>query len=143
MTHHLGYEKNSKDGYNSGNSRNGTTTKNVLTKDGDLEVEIPRDREGIFEPQIVKKHQRRFDGFDDKILSMYARGMTVREIQGHLQEIYGVDVSPDLISTVTNEIMPEVNDWRNRPLSPIYLVIYLDALVVKVKEDNQIKNKAL
>lgn len=143
VTHHLGYEKHSKEGYNSGNSRNGTTSKKVITKDGEIEIEVPRDRESTFEPQIIKKHQRRFDGFDDKILSMYARGMTNREIQGHLQEIYGVDVSPDLISTVTNEIMPEVNEWRNRPLHSIYLIVYLDALVIKVKEENQIKNKAL
>lgn len=96
MNHHLGYSKHSKKGVNSGNSRNGTSTKKVLTEDGELELDIPRDRNSDFEPQIVKKNQRRFDGFDDKILSMYARGMTLREIQGHLQEIYGVEVSQTL-----------------------------------------------
>ncbi|OGB84407.1 hypothetical protein A3F66_06210 [candidate division TM6 bacterium RIFCSPHIGHO2_12_FULL_32_22] len=136
MPHHLGYEKSAKSGYNSGNSRNGFSSKTIITKDGELGVEIPRDRDGSFEPQIIKKNQRRFDGFDDKILSMYARGMTVREIQGHLQEIYGIEISPDLISTVTDEVLPKVNEWRNRPLNTIYLVIYLDALVVKVKEDS-------
>lgn len=143
MTHHLGYESNSKEGYNSGNSRNGNSSKKVLSKDGDFEIEVPRDRESSFEPQIIKKHQRRFDGFDDKILSMYARGMTNREIQGHLKEIYGIDVSPDLISTVTDEIMPEVSEWRNKPLNSIYLIVYLDALVMKVRENSQIINKAL
>lgn len=143
MNHHLGYSKHSKKGINSGNSRNGTSTKKVLTEDGELELDIPRDRNADFEPQIIKKNQRRFDGFDDKILSMYARGMTLREIQGHLQEIYGVEVSPDLISTVTDEIVTEVNEWNARPLDPIYLVLYLDAMVVKVKDEGQIKNKAL
>ncbi len=143
MNHHLGYSKHSKKGVNSGNSRNGTSTKKVLTEDGELELDIPRDRNSDFEPQIVKKNQRRFDGFDDKILSMYARGMTLREIQGHLQEIYGVEVSPDLISTVTDEIVTEVNEWNARPLDPIYLVLYLDAMIVKVKDEGQIKNKAL
>jgi putative transposase len=143
MSHHLGYEKSSKVGYNSGNSRNGISKKKVITEDNEIEIEVPRDRESTFEPQIIKKHQRRFEGFDDKIVSMYARGMTNREIQAHLQEIYGVDVSPDLISTVTDEVLPEVNEWRNRPLNSMYLIVYLDALVMKVKEDNQIKNKAL
>lgn len=143
MNHHLGYSKHSKEGYNSGNSRNGATSKKIITENGEFEVEIPRDRESTFEPQIIKKHQRRFEGFDDKILSMYARGMTNREIQGHLEEIYSVNVSPDLISTVTDEIMPEVNDWRNRPLNSIYLIIYCDALIMKVRENNQIINKAL
>ncbi len=143
MTHHLGYEKSSKDGYNTGNSRNGTSSKKVLTRDGELDIEIPRDRESTFEPLIIKKNQRRFEEFDDKILSMYSRGMTTREIESHLQEIYGVEVSPTLISTVTNEVMPEVNEWRNRSLASTYLIIYLDALVIKVKDENQIKNKAL
>lgn len=143
MSHHLGYDKYSKEGYNSGNSRNGISSKKILTKDAEFEIEVPRDRENTFEPQIIKKHQRRFDGFDDKILSMYARGMTNREIQEHLKEIYNVNVSADLISTVTDEIMPEVNEWRNRPLNSIYLIVYLDALVMKVRENNQIINKAL
>lgn len=143
MTHHLGYSKHSQEGKNSGNSRNGTSSKKIITEDGELDLDIPRDRNGDFEPQIIKKNQRRFDGFDDKILSLYARGMTVREIQGHLQEIYNVEVSPDLISTVTDEVITEVNEWNARPLDPIYLVLYMDALVVKVKDENQIKNKAL
>jgi putative transposase len=143
MNHHLGYSKYSQEGKNTGNSRNGMSTKKIITEDGELNLEIPRDRNGDFEPQIIKKNQRRFDGFDDKILSMYARGMTVREIQAHLQEIYNIEVSPDLISTVTDEVITEVNEWNARPLDPIYLVLYMDALIVKVKDENQIKNKAL
>jgi putative transposase len=143
MTHHLGYEKHSKEGYNNGNARNGKTPKTLLTQEGELEVNIPRDRQSMFEPQLVKKNQRRFDGFDNKILSMYARGMTVREIQGHLEEIYGIEVSPDLISTVTDEIIQEVQQWQNRPLDAIYPVIYFDALIVKIKDNGHIKNKAL
>ena len=143
MTHHLGYPKSAPEGHNTGNSRNGKSTKKVLTEDGELEVDIPRDRNGSFEPQIVKKNQRRFDGFDDKILSLYARGMTLREIQGHLEDIYGVEVSPDLISTVTDEIITEVNEWNARSLDPVYLVVYLDAMMVKVRDEGQVKNKAL
>ena len=108
MTHHLGYEKNSPAGNNSGNSRNGTTPKVLKGKRGQMEIEVPRDRNAEFEPQLVKKNQTRFDGLDEKIISLYARGMTTREIQGHLEEIYGVDVSPSLISNVTDAVLDEV-----------------------------------
>lgn len=108
MKDHLGYEINNPDGNNSGNSRNGTSKKTILTEIGDIGIAIPRDRNGEYEPKIIKKHQRRFEGFDDKIISMYARGMTTRDIQGHLKDIYGVEVSPDLISNVTDEVLKDV-----------------------------------
>src|SRR5665811_1545528 len=125
LTHHLGYEKSEKAATTS-NSRNGKTSKTLLGQDGEVTIEVPRDRDGSFEPQIVKKHQRRFDGFDENILSLYARGMTVREIQGHLKEMYGTEVSPDLISTVTDEVIKEVEEWQMRPLASMYAVVYMD-----------------
>jgi putative transposase len=143
LTHHLGYEKNDPTGYHSGNSRNGGTAKTLRGDFGEIVIETPRDRNGSFEPQIVKKHQTRFDGFDDKILSMYARGMTTREIQGHLQEMYGVEVSPTLISEVTDEVMEEVKAWQNRPLEPVYGVVYLDALYVKMRHEGRVENRAV
>jgi len=124
LTNHLGYEKHDPAGNNSGNSRNGATSKTVRGEFGEMVVETPRDRNGSFEPQILSKHQTRFDGFDDKILSMYARGMSTREIQGHLKEMYGVEVSPALISDVTDAVLEEVKTWQNRPLEPIYGVVY-------------------
>ena len=114
LAQHLGYEKHDPAGYNSGNSRNGSTPKTVSGEFGEIQVETPRDRNSSFEPQILKKHQRRWDGFDDKILSMYSRGMSTREIQGHLQDMYGVEVSPTLISEVTDAVMEEVRTWQNR-----------------------------
>ena len=143
LTHHLGYEKHDPEGYNSGNSRNGSTPKSVKGDFGSLEVETPRDRNGTFEPQILKKHQRRFDGFDDKILSMYARGMTTRDIQSHLQEMYGVEVSPTLVSQVTDAVWEEVKAWQSRPLDPIYGVVYLDALFVKMRHEGRVDNRAV
>lgn len=143
LTHHLGYEKNSSDGKNSGNSRNGSFPKTIKGKRGQLQIDVPRDRSGDYQPKIVKKGQTRFDGFDDKIISMYSRGMTVRDIQAHLKEIYGVDVSPDLISTVTDSIIDEVRAWQARPLDPLYPILYLDALVVKVKDQGRVSNKAI
>src|SRR5437899_2587918 len=128
LTHHLGYEKNDAEGRGSGNSRNGNSPKKLTGDFGEVEIEVPRDRKGDFQPQIVGKHQRRFTGFDDKILSMYARGMSTREIQGHLHEIYGAEVSPSLISEVTDEVIDEVQQWQSRPLEAIYANIYLDAL---------------
>ena len=119
LTHELGYKKNYPEGRNNGNSRNGKSSKTLKTDHGDLELSVPRDRNSEFEPQIVKKGQRRFTGFDDKILSMYARGMTTRDIQGHLEEIYGVEVSPELISTVTDGIISEVKEWQNRPIDEL------------------------
>ena len=143
MTNHLGYEKSHPAGYNSGNSRNGRTRKKLKTERGEVEIEVPRDREGSFEPQIVKKRQTHFDGFDDKILSMYTRGMTVREIQGHLEELYGVEVSPSLISRVTSEVWSEVQEWQHRPLDAIYPILYLDALVAKVRHSGKVVNRSL
>jgi putative transposase len=143
LTHHLGYEKNSSDGKNTGNSRNGSFPKTIKGKRGQLQIDVPRDRSGDYQPQIVKKGQTRFDGFDDKIISMYSRGMTVRDIQAHLKEIYGVDVSPDLISTVTDAVIDEVRAWQSRPLDPVYPILYLDALVVKVKDQGRVSNKAI
>ena len=143
LTHHLGYEKHDPGGYNSGNSRNGTSSKTVKGEFGEVVVETPRDRNGSFEPQILPKHQTRFDGFDDKILSMYARGMTTREIQGHLQEMYGVEVSPTLISDVTDAVLDEVKAWQNRPLEPIYGIVFLDALYVKMRQEGRVENRAV
>jgi putative transposase len=143
LTHHLGYEKHDPSGYNSGNSRNGTSPKTVKGEFGEIVLETPRDRNGSFEPQILPKHQTRFEGFDDKIVSMYARGMTTRDIQGHLQEMYGVEVSPTLISDVTDVITEEVKVWQNRPLEPIYGVIFLDALYVKMRHEGRVENRAV
>jgi putative transposase len=143
LTHHLGYEKHDPAGKNSGNSRNGKSSKTIKGKRGQLHIEVPRDRNAEFEPQLIKKGQTRFDGFDDKIISMYARGMTCREIKAHLQEIYGVEVSPDLISTVTDGVIDEVRTWQSRPLDAIYPILYLDALQVKIKDQGRVSNKAI
>ena len=143
LTHQLGYEKYAPEGKHSGNSRNGKSRKTLKGKQGAIPIEVPRDRNGEFEPQFVKKHQTRFDGFDDKIISLYARGMTAAEIQGHLQDIYGVEVSPELISTVTDGVLEEVRAWQARPLEKLYVILYLDALVVKVKQDGRIANRSI
>ena len=142
LTHHLGYEKNAAEGKNSGNSRNGTTAKTLISDDGELPIEVPRDRNGDFEPQIVRKGQRRIPGFDDKILSMYARGMTTRDIQSHLREIYQVPVSPELISQVTVEVMDEVREWQNRQIEQVYPIMYFDAIRIKVRDTGHVVNKA-
>jgi len=143
LTHHLGYEKNQREGRGSGNSRNGKSRKKLKGDFGEVEIEVPRDREGEFEPKIVGKHQRRFTGFDDKILSMYARGMSTREIQGHLLEIYKVEVSASLISEVTDEIIDEVRQWQSRPLEQLYPIVYFDALFVKMRHEGRIENRAV
>jgi transposase-like protein len=143
LTKHLGYEKGDPAGRGSGNSRNGMSSKTVLTEDGEIEIAIPRDRAGSFEPQLIGKGQTRFDGFDDKILSLYARGMTVREIQRHLAELYGTEVSPDLISRVTDAVLDEVREWQNRPLDRVYPVVFFDALRVKIRDEGLVKNKAV
>ena len=143
LTHHLGYEKHDPAGYHSGNSRNGRSPKTVKGEFGEIVVETPRDRNGSFEPQILPKRQTRFDGFDDKIVSMYARGMTTREIQGHLQEMYGVEVSPALISEVTDAGSEEVKAWQSRPLEPIYGIVFLDALYVKMRHEGRVENRAV
>lgn len=143
LSEHLGYEKGDPAGRGSGNNRNGFSAKTVLTDDGEIEISVPRDRAGTFEPQLIPKGQTRFDGFDDKILSLYARGMTVREIQGHLTELYGIDVSPDLISRVTDAVLDEVREWQNRPLDAIYPIVFFDALRVKIRDEGLVKNKAV
>src|SRR5690349_3028211 len=143
LTHHLGYAPGTEKPDEAGNHRNGASGKTVLTEDGPLRVEVPRDREGSFEPLLIPKHERRFTGFDDKIVAMYARGMTVREIQGFLAEQYGTEVSPEFISSVTDAVMSEVTAWQARPLEPMYPVVFFDALRVKIREDAVVRNKAV
>jgi transposase-like protein len=143
MSGHLGYGPGEEKPEDQSNHRNGTSAKTVITDDGPVRIEVPRDREGTYEPQLIGKHERRFTGFDQKIVSMYARGMTVREIQGYLLEMYGTEVSPDFISTVTDEVMSEVVAWQNRPLEPMYPVIFFDALRVKIRDDAVVRNKAV
>ena len=124
------------------NTRNGHSKMNLKGDFGELELKVPRDRQSVFDPQVVRKGQTRFSGFDDKIISMYARGMTTREIQGHLKEIYQVEVSPNLISNATNTVMDPVKTWQTKPLDPIYPIVYFDALRGKVRDNGHIKNKA-
>jgi len=143
MTEHLGYEKNSNAGDNSGNSRNGYTEKTILLENQSASIDVPRDRNGTFEPIIVPKHEKRVSLFNDQIISMYSRGMSDREIQGHLEEIYNIDVSPDLISRVTNAVLDDVREWQNRPLDKSYPVIYLDALRVKGKSEGKSSIKSV
>jgi len=143
MDHHLGYDKHSAKGNNTGNSRNGHSSKSVITDTGVIDLAVPRDRNGEFSPMVVEKGQRRFTGFDDKIISMYGLGLSTRDITLHLKEIYGADVSPDLISRVTDGIREEVDEWQQRPLLPVYSIVYFDALWVKVREDNRVINKAV
>ena len=143
LTEHLGYSKHDPAGHNSGNSRNGVTRKTLQGDFGEVELEAPRDRNGEFEPQIIRKNQTRWTGFDDKILSMYARGMTTREIQGHLEEMYQVEVSPSLISEVTDAVMEDARAWQNRPLEAFYGVVFLDALYVKMRHEGRVENRAV
>jgi putative transposase len=143
LTDHVGYEKHDPAGRNSGNSRNGTGQKTLKGEFGEMRLETPRDRQGTFAPKIVAKGQTHFTGFDDKIISLYARGLSTREIQGHLEEIYGVEVSPTLISNVTEAVLDEVQAWQNRALEEIYPILYLDALMVKVRDNGHIQNKAI
>ncbi len=141
LDEHLGYEKNQKD--TSINYRNGSSTKTLKTEDGQFALDTPRDREGSFEPQLVKKNQTRFTSMDDKILSLYARGMTTRDIVDSFKEMYNADISPTLISKVTNAVIDEVNEWQNRPLDSLYPIVYLDCIVVKIRQDNRVINKAV
>lgn len=143
MAEHLGYEKHDPAGDNSGNSRNGLSRKTLKGDFGELELETPRDRNSEFEPRMVKKHQTRWTGFDDKILSMYARGMSTRDIQAHLEEMYQVEVSPSLISEVTDGVMEEARAWQNRPLEAFYGVVFLDALFVKMRHEGRVENRAV
>ena len=142
LTHQLGYEKHTRAENPTGNSRNGKSSKTLKTDHGDMEISVPRDRTSEFEPLIVKKGQRRFTGFDDKILSMYARGMTTRDIQGHLEEIYGIEVSPELISKVTDGIISEVKEWQNRPIDEVYPIVFFDAMRMKIRDEGRVINKA-
>ena len=141
LTEHLGYELGGEPPEGQPNRRNGWSSKTLITDHGPVEVEVPRDREGSFEPQIVPKHQRRFAGFDDKIISMYARGMSTREISKHLEEIYGVEVGRDTISRVTDAVLDDVKEWQARPLEKLYLVVWLDAIVLKIRDQGSVRNK--
>ena len=143
MTHHLGHAKHEAVNNPIGNTRNGKSRKILKGDFGELPIEIPRDRHGSFEPQMVAKHQTRWTGFDDKIISLYARGLTVREIQSHLQELYGTEISSSLISSVTDAVMDEVKAWQARPLDPIYPVVYLDCIHVKVRDNGSVRVKAV
>ena len=143
LSDHLSYEKGDPAGRGTGNSRNGYSDKTVLSEDGEIDIAVPRDRTGTFDPLIVPKGERRLEGFDDRIVSLYARGMTVREIRGHLQELYGVAVSPDLISRVTDAVLEEVREWQNRPLDAVYPVVFFDALRVKIRDEGLVRNKAV
>lgn len=143
LTEHLGYEKGDPSGRGTSNNRNGHGKKRVLTESGSVEVAVPRDRDASFSPQLVKKGQSRLPGFDEQVISMYGRGMTQREIRGHLEELYGIGVSPDLISRVTDAVLEEVKAWQGRPLEPIYPVIFLDALRVKIRDEGTVRNKAV
>jgi putative transposase len=143
LSYHLGYPPGAAKPEEGSNHRNGATGKTLLTDDGPVRIDVPRDREGSFEPILIPKHERRFTGFDDKIIAMYARGMTVREIQGFLAEQYGTTVSPEFISSVTDAVMAEVTAWQARPLEPMYPVVFFDALRVKIREDAVVRNKAV
>ena len=134
MTEHLGYDKHEPAGRNTGNSRNGTRSKNVLTDVGPVEIDVPRDRDGSFEPQLVKKHQRRLTGVDEMVISLVAKGLTTGEVSAHMAEVYGADVSRDTISRITDRILEEMSDWGNRPLDRVYPVVFIDALVVKIRD---------
>jgi putative transposase len=145
MDHHLADSTQDEvsEGEKPGNRRNGYSKKTVLSENEAMELAIPRDRHGSFEPQLIAKYQRRFPGFDDKIISMYARGMSVREIQGHLRDLYGIEASPQLISTVTDAVLEEVGRWQSRPLDPLYALVFFDALRVKMRDEGTVRNKAV
>ena len=144
MDEHLGYKKNDNAGDNSGNSRNGYTTKTVITEDNDaIEIQVPRDRNSTFDPVIIPKHEKRTPLFNDQIISMYSFGMSTRDIQRHLQQVYGVEVSPETISNITESVMADVREWQNRPLEKSYPILFLDALRVNSRQDGKNINKAL
>ena len=139
MDVHLGQD----DEQAAGNHRNGSSAKTVLSDSGKMELSIPRDRHSRFEPQLIAKYQRRFPGFDEKIIALYARGLSTREIQAHLRELYGTEISPELVSAVTDSVLDEVSAWQNRPLEPVYAVVFFDALRVKIRDEGTVKNKAV
>jgi putative transposase len=142
MAEHLGYERGERNEAARENPRNGTSPKRLKIDDGEIEIEVPRDRKSTFESKLVKKHQRRLTGFDDKVLSLYARGMSTREIQGHLAELYGTEVSPDLISRVTDAVLEDVQEWRKRPLAPVWPIVYLDAMVLRIRDGGAVRRKS-
>jgi putative transposase len=143
MTHHLGYDKNAVEGHHTGNSRNGRTKKTVRTGNGELEIEIPRDRKSEFQPILIEKRQTRLKELDAQVLSLYGRGMTVRDIQEHVSELYGTEISPDLISTITDAVLSEVTEWRNRPLDKLYPIVFIDGFVVKARLDSVVCNRTV
>jgi len=143
ITDHLGYDRYEAKGRNSGNSRNGYYGKKVRTSTGEQSIQVPRDRQGEFEPQILKRHAHNTNELEEKIISMYAKGMSVRDIQGHLEELYGVDVSSQTISTITDKVWPLVEAWQSRPLSPIYTMVYLDAIHIKLRQKSRVENVAV
>jgi putative transposase len=143
LTAHLGYDPHARNGSSSGNCRNGKGKKTVQTETAQFDIDVPRDRDSSFEPQLVKKRQRRLEGFDDKVLALYARGLSTREIQAHLEELYGVEVSPTLISNVTDAVLDEVRTWQSRPLASVYPILYFDALFVKSRQEGPVQTKAV
>ena len=143
LTDHVGYEPHQEPPGGAPNTRNGTSPKTLVTEHGKVAIDAPRDRDGSFSPKIVKKRQRRFQGFDDKILALYSRGLSVRDIRAHLQEIYGVEVSIDLISRVTDGVMDDVREWGKRPLEDIYPIVFLDCMAIKVRDGGTVQRRAL
>jgi len=143
MNHHLGYDKNASEGHHSGNSRNGSSSKTLKGSHGEIELQTPRDRNGTFDPQIVKKGQSRITGMDDQILCLYAKGMSTRDIVASFQEMYGADISAGLVSQVTNSVIEKVIEWQNRPLDAVYPIVYMDCIVLKIRQDKQVINKAI
>ncbi len=143
MTNHLGYMKHAVEGHNSGNSRNGKTKKTVKTGNGEIEITVPRDRQSEFQPVLIEKRQSHLKGLDDQVLSLYARGMTVRDIQSHLTELYGTEISRDLISTMTDAVLEDVTEWRNRPLDKLYPIVFIDGFVAKCRLDGRVSNRAV
>ncbi len=142
MNEHLGYEKHSPKGKNSGNSRNGYSQKTIQTRFGNTTIDVPRDRNGSFEPQIIKKYEKTSNQLEDQIIAMYAKGMSTRDIEDHMRDIYGIDVSPSMVSKITDKILPTITEWQSRPLDKIYPIVYLDAIHFKVRKDNRVINKA-
>jgi putative transposase len=143
LTHELGYEKHDKEAIKGKNRRNGTTKKTVRSKHGEIELDIPRDRENEYEPVMIKKHQRRFDGFDDLILSLYSRGVSTRDIRSHIEELYGIEVSAELVSSVTDGVQDLVREWQTRPLDEVYAIVYLDAIRVKIRMEGRVVNRCI
>jgi len=142
MSEHLGYDKHSVSGNNTGNSRNGYSSKTLKTSMGETEIKVPRDRNGDFEPQIIKKHEKNASEIEQQIIAMYAKGMSTRDIEAHMRDIYGIEISADLVSKITDKVMPMLTEWQSRPLEKIYPIVFLDAIHFKVRKDNRIINKA-